>query len=376
MKLHSLTFKIPLIMGLSITLSIFVITVIMFLISLKSVDIAAQNGFETTAAAYEGTANLWIEHQKITIQNFATNDSIVNYLLSPDEYNTQLANDALKNFKNYRSSFLYFSVLNNEGKILLDSDIEYVGASDPDFYLYKRNLKNEKMGVARSPINNKPVFKIYSDVLDSNGNIIGILLCNIDWEDFMNHSIYNFTLGKTGDIMFIDENKNIVAHKDENKILSNIENYGHLKNITDFKKGVTHYKGNDNESYMMYLSPIVYPHWYIVVTISENELYNPVKSMLRHPIYIAFTLIVLAIFFIWMFSKHITSPIREIVKEAENIANGDLTAVISEKHLNRKDEIGEILTSFNKMKRVIKDIIKVVNSNISQTKRTAYSLYY
>lgn len=242
MKLHSLTFKIPLIMGLSITLSIFVITVIMFLISLKSVDIAAQNGFETTAAAYEGTANLWIEHQKITIQNFATNDSIVNYLLSPDEYNTQLANDALKNFKNYRSSFLYFSVLNNEGKILLDSDIEYVGASDPDFYLYKRNLKNEKMGVARSPINNKPVFKIYSDVLDSNGNIIGILLCNIDWEDFMNHSIYNFTLGKTGDIMFIDENKNIVAHKDENKILSNIENYGHLKNITDFKKGVTHYK--------------------------------------------------------------------------------------------------------------------------------------
>lgn len=102
MKLHSLTFKIPLIMGLSITLSIFVITVIMFLISLKSVDIAAQNGFETTAAAYEGTANLWIEHQKITIQNFATNDSIVNYLLSPDEYNTQLANDALKNFKNYR----------------------------------------------------------------------------------------------------------------------------------------------------------------------------------------------------------------------------------------------------------------------------------
>ncbi|MEI0749697.1 methyl-accepting chemotaxis protein [Brachyspira pulli] len=28
------------------------------------------------------------------------------------------------------------------------------------------------------------------------------------------------------------------------------------------------------------------------------------------------------------------------------------------------------------MKKVIKDIIKVVNSNISQTKRTAYSLYY
>ena len=77
-----------------------------------------------------------------------------------------------------------------------------------------------------------------------------------------------------------------------------------------------------------------------------------------------------------MFSKYITSPIKEIVKEADNIANGDLTTVISKKHLNRKDEIGDILNSFNKMKKVIKDIIKVVNSNISQTKRTAYSLYY
>ena len=85
MKLHSLTFKIPLIMGLSITLSIFVITVIMFLISLKSVDIAAQNGFETTAVAYESTANLWIEHQKTILDGFATNANIINYLLQPTE---------------------------------------------------------------------------------------------------------------------------------------------------------------------------------------------------------------------------------------------------------------------------------------------------
>ncbi|WP_335868166.1 methyl-accepting chemotaxis protein [Brachyspira intermedia] len=87
-------------------------------------------------------------------------------------------------------------------------------------------------------------------------------------------------------------------------------------------------------------------------------------------------MILLSIIMIWMFSKYITSPIKEIVKEADNIANGDLTTVISKKHLNRKDEIGDILNSFNKMKKVIKDIIKVVNSNISQTKRTAYSLYY
>ncbi|MEI0528724.1 methyl-accepting chemotaxis protein [Brachyspira intermedia] len=378
MKLNSLTFKIPLIMGLSITLSIFVITVIMFLISLKSVDIAAQNGFETTAAAYEGTANLWIEHQKSIIESFATNESIVNYLLSADEYNTQLASNTLIGFKNYRNASLHFTILNREGKVLLDSEngslINYNNGYDADFSLYKN--QTEKMGIVKSSITGDVVYKMYADIKDNNGNVIGVLSSHIDWSDFIKHYISFAKIGNTGNIMIVDEDKNIIAHKDENKILNSLKDFKALDDMTVLKKSIKHYKDNDNKLYMMYFSPIIYPHWYIVATIAESELYNPVNNMLRHPIYIAAVLILLSIIMIWMFSKYITSPIKEIVKEADNIANGDLTTVISKKHLNRKDEIGDILNSFNKMKKVIKDIIKVVNSNISQTKRTAYSLYY
>ncbi|MEI0493289.1 methyl-accepting chemotaxis protein [Brachyspira intermedia] len=378
MKLNSLTFKIPLIMGLSITLSIFVITVIMFLISLKSVDIAAQNGFETTAAAYEGTANLWIEHQKSIIESFATNESIVNYLLSADEYNTQMASNTLIGFKNYRNASLHFTILNREGKVLLDSEngslINYNNGYDSDFTLYKNNTA--KMGVVKSSITGDIVYKMYADIKDNNGNVIGVLSSHIDWSDFIKHCISFAKIGNTGNIMIVDEDKNIIAHKDENKILNSLKDFKALDDMTVLKKSIKHYRDNDNKLYMMYFSPIIYPHWYIVATIAESELYNPVNSMLRHPIYIAAILILLSVIMIWMFSKYITSPIKEIVKEADNIANGDLTTVISKKHLNRKDEIGDILNSFNKMKKVIKDIIKVVNSNISQTKRTAYSLYY
>ncbi|MBW5410061.1 chemotaxis protein, partial [Brachyspira hampsonii] len=117
MKLNSLTFKIPLIMGLSITLSIFVITGIMFLISLKSVDIAAQNGFETTAVAYESTVNLWIEEQQSRVDSFSTNQSIINYLLDRTEENAQIAADSLSEFKNYRKSSLHFVILDTDGKV-------------------------------------------------------------------------------------------------------------------------------------------------------------------------------------------------------------------------------------------------------------------
>ena len=146
MKLHSLTFKIPLIMGLSITLSIFVITVIMFLISLKSVDIVAQNGFETTAVAYESTANLWIENQKSIVDTFSTNASVINYLLNPTADNTLLAEEALISFKNYRKSSLYFTILDSNGKVLLDSEggrlVNYNNGYDPDFNFYTDNNKN------------------------------------------------------------------------------------------------------------------------------------------------------------------------------------------------------------------------------------------
>ena len=380
MKLHSLTFKIPLIMGLSITLSIFVITVIMFLISLKSVDIAAQNGFETTAIAYESTANLWIEQQQSIVDAFSTNDSIVNFLLNRTEENTLAAENSLTAFKNYRKSSLHFVILDTEGNILLDSEegnlIRINQGVDPDFNLYKNNVKDEKMWISKSSITGKPVFKMYSDINAPDGTKIGVLSYHIDWEDFMRHSISNYKFGDTGSIMIIDEDKNIVAHKDESKVLTNMKDSEVLKDITDLKTGIKHFKNDDGKLYMLYFNTIIYPHWYIIVTIAESELYNPVKFMLILPIAVGAILTILSIIIIWCFSKHVISPINEAVKEAENIANGDLTAVISEKYLNRKDEIGEILNSFNKMKRVIKDIIKVVNSNISQTKRTAYSLYY
>ena len=353
MKLHSLTFKIPLIMGLSITLSIFVITVIMFLISLKSVDIAAQNGFETTAIAYESTANLWIEQQQSIVDAFSTNDSIVNFLLNRTEENTLATENSLTAFKNYRKSSLHFVILDTEGNILLDSEegnlIRINQGVDPDFNLYKNNVKDEKMWISKSSITGKPVFKMYSDINAPDGTKIGVLSYHIDWEDFMRHSISNYKFGDTGSIMIIDEDKNIVAHKDESKVLTNMKDSEVLKDITDLKTGIKHFKNDDGKLYMLYFNTIIYPHWYIIVTIAESELYNPVKFMLILPIVVGVILTILSIIIIWCFSKHVISPINEAVKEAENIANGDLTAVISEKYLNRKDEIGEILNSFNKM---------------------------
>ena len=84
---------------------------------------------------------------------------------------------------------------------------------------------------------------------------------------------------------------------------------------------------------MMYLNPIIYPHWYILVTIEEDELYNPVRFMLTLPIFVGIILAIVSVIIIWSFLKYILSPINEAVKEAENIANGDLTSIISEKHL-------------------------------------------
>ena len=380
MKLNSLTFKIPLIMGLSITLSIFVITIIMFLISLKSVDIAAQNGFESTAVAYENAANLWLEHQKSIVDGFSTNDRLINYLLNPTEDNTKLAEDALVSFKNYRESSLHFSILDSNGKVLLDSEngslINYNNGYDPDFNFYKDNLKNEKMGITKSEITGKAVYKMYSDIKDLNGNIIGVLSYHIDWFDFIGHSISSYSFGKTGNIMIVDEDKNIIADKDESKLLLNISNFKAIDDIVSLGNGIKHYKGEDNNLYMMYFNTVIYPHWYIIVTVAEKELYAPVMFMLILPLIVGLLLVVISIMIVWLFSRSLIKPLDAVVKEAQLIADGNLTNIIMDKYLNRKDEIGDILNSFNKMKLVIKDIIKVVNSNISQTKRTAYTLYY
>lgn len=114
--------------------------------------------------------------------------------------------------------------------------------------------------------------------------------------------------------------------------------------------------------------------------VSDNELkdkvYIPLKRTILFSIIVGLIIVISLTIMAIIFTKRLTSYLNEALRISHLLSEGDISFKISEKFLNRKDEIGDIIRSLNNVVDVLKGIIKTANLNIDLTKRTAYSLTY
>ncbi|PLX22374.1 MAG: hypothetical protein C0600_16720 [Ignavibacteria bacterium] len=95
--------------------------------------------------------------------------------------------------------------------------------------------------------------------------------------------------------------------------------------------------------------------WAILSEIDEDEAYTAVYGFGKE-LMIWFIPLILTLFIgAYFFSGTITRPIRELAREAGALAKGDLDVSIP---TDRRDEIGELASSFSTMRDSLKDMIK------------------
>lgn len=93
--------------------------------------------------------------------------------------------------------------------------------------------------------------------------------------------------------------------------------------------------------------------------------YNSGANKVLKSIGITITIaIIIGILVSWLFSRHISAPIRKVAKQASLIAAGNLN--IDEIHVRNRDEIGTMASDFNVMSANLKAIISEV-SEVSHT---------
>ena len=383
MKIYSLRFKIPLLFITTIVLSIFLSISIVLFFSMKSIDNAVNNGFESTSISYKNLITLWLEDNNSSMGNFVTSDALTNFLQNQEDDNLRLrAEEALKYFKTSRSSFVNFILLDLNGRAIIDSEngiLNNVSMNVNDegwkkFVSSGYNSGGEE-SITASVATGNPTYRIWRGIKDGTGRTIGILTGNVDWGDLINRFIVNTRIGTSGKISIIDSSKKILADQDKAKLLttSNLEIYDEvIKN----KNGITHYKAEDNQKYLMSYYNIDSTEWYIIITMLEKELYSSLSATILFSVLFCLVMIIIVTAIIVLFTRRLTSPLKEALRVANLISKGDLTFDINEKYFGRKDEVGELIKSFDNMKKSIRDIIDIANSNVALTKRTAYSLSY
>lgn len=94
------------------------------------------------------------------------------------------------------------------------------------------------------------------------------------------------------------------------------------------------------------------------MTETTNDIISVSKASLT---LILIILIIIGIILGWIISSSITKSIKMGLKIAQNISNGILHR---QKEINRKDEIGELMTALNRMNNQLKFILEEISSGI------------
>lgn len=200
---------------------------------------------------------------------------------------------------------------------------------------------------------NVSIMKYSAPVFGLSGERGGVVATDVFVGDFL--SDLQKKDSHRGELVFlVDKDGFYLSHPDESKVWGGVTGFNMRDNIKkDFpfaaerilsgKRGVI--TGEDIMGY----AP-VFPGgenmWIFVSVIPRNLFWKPIESVKK--ILFSLSLIIAAMVsaLAFMFANSFTYPIRELFNVSKRISEGDLRA---RSEIKRKDEIGELAASFNRM---------------------------
>ena len=400
MKLHSLSFKIPLVT--SIILSIFLIFLITIITSLssKSLENMAKKVLDTAVNSYSDMLHLYFQEKNLVMDIYAQDVNIINFLKNPTAENKILAEESLKRFTREVTNteiFYDYSIANFDATIYVDSlggvlsNINY-GRNSEDWKKFENTGYNFGGRDLVQPLfynHMHPIYVIWKGIKDENGKVLGVLNSAINWGKFLDEYISKSRIGEVGTITIIDKNKNIIAHTDTNKIYIYESDIGadsggatyerkrntirqkediFFQHILDTKSGSYDYEDDSGEKFLTSYKPIDNTAWYLVASSNKDIIFKDISKLLFITILVSIIILVFAILFLAFYSKAMLSPLNMLADEAARMADGYIILGTIDHKLERKDEVGALVGSFSKMKHSIREMLDVAENNINETK--------
>ncbi|MEI0559224.1 methyl-accepting chemotaxis protein [Brachyspira intermedia] len=378
-KIHSLSFKIPVIISSIIFITIATLASISIWSSSRAIRKAALEGFSATVSGYSHMIDMVLHEQKLAIATYAQSGTLANGILGIE--NPDLQNEALKRLKAFASVNTYainIGLADMDGKVLLDSsNPKLVGASIAEihknlFAFMKSNNYNFSFDNATSisSTTGGQALLLCGGVKNSQGNLVGLVYINLDLEKVNKEFIGNLNIN--GRITVANRNGNIILSSDSERIGGHLPDVYSIIKTTD--EGIIEsytYDGYEGKRSAAYKNVSLMP-WTVVFAKSDSEIYKEIKYTVLRTVIIGPLFIILCTVLIFMYIKSITKPLDELVLISREISNGDLTS--THRNIKRKDELGVLANSFFDMRDRLSDIIIKVRTSADEIRMNAKEL--
>ncbi|WP_027339613.1 methyl-accepting chemotaxis protein [Halonatronum saccharophilum] len=229
--------------------------------------------------------------------------------------------------------------------------------------------------------------------MDQVDDTMFLLWNQSDINDLINrtHNHVFDQLDLRGDIYVLDSKGVVIAHTDSTRLNEDLSEESFFKEIKEAerikredddsddasawgdvitKTGYVNYD-LEGDPYVAAYNQIRSRDWIIIAEADENMIISPAREI-RNIIgtFGIFAVIIVSIIAVF-FAKNISTPIKKITNAVKDMADGDYTVKLNS---NRKDELGVLADSFNKMATGQSDMIAHIKGIISSLNDSSTTL--
>lgn len=243
--------------------------------------------------------------------------------------------------------------------------------SDRDYVKAALNGKTNISDVTLSKYTNTYGISIAAPLI-SSGRIIGVVYYRAD-VDFMNDIVKHISVGQGSYAYILDENNNVIAHKNEKYIMN--DKYKEMipkdiKNCISSQNGsMTCSYGGDK--YICGYSKIdKMANWRVVIASPESAYDSDILRFVKKLVISDIIALIVAIIVALIIARVISRPIVRVKNLLSALAQGDLSVQLND--TKNKDELGILQNSAVSLNRMLSDMLTQSGDVLS--KMAAYDL--
>ena len=212
-------------------------------------------------------------------------------------------------------------------------------------------------------------------IYDNDEKFIGALATDLNLMN-VSEDIADSKIGQSGQVLIVDKAGIIIAHPNLEYVGKRIpvdsicqelekgEKSGHIDYIWTLDDG------KEIEKFAVY-EFIPQTGWYVMTTLNHDEISDATDDLLKGATIIGVITLVIAGIIALFFSNSITKPIQNLVESMKKAELGDVTV---QSDINRKDELGNLATSFNQMLKNISAIISATSEAAHEVSEASKNL--
>ncbi|WP_158080449.1 methyl-accepting chemotaxis protein [Alkalithermobacter paradoxus] len=308
----------------------------------------------------------------IYLEGVASKEVIADKGISIDDKMVALKNEVKKS-----GNFIRIGVADLEGNLYLSDSYgdrgQVVNINERQYFKDsikgKRGMLNPAVSVNAD--DNGALIIAYSVPIYEGNNIVGVLVAVAD-ATFLNDLTDDMGFGENGYAYLVDNSGTIISNPNRDMVLNQVNLIDKGNEDNSFKEigkvvekalkekeGISRYSFEGDRFYIGY-SSVDGTDWTIIVTALENEVLSSIPTLARNILFITVLILIVSIFICYIVGKSFADPIINVIDYSKKIADLNIKEDVPDKFLKRKDEIGDLASSFQVITRNLRDIIKSV----------------